>query len=372
VIVFFYRLFKGNMLRLLFLLFCLLFKISAASSATSYIEKDFDESMCKNDSVTYNLMRRGKYSEEYLNFYRDLYNKNIPSKMDYSEKPRIPKIMHKLWIGPRKLPNLYKKYIENCKKLHPNWQHILWTDKEVLELGLDSDLYAQYKKRRSFEAQKDIVLHEVLHKYGGVFMDTDFDCVQKLDELHHKYDFYASLEPGVGWSKVPVQTIAIVGSKPGNKIFKDSLAKAQMLYFGLERESEPGLLDKLRIFFKSLNPLDNKDIIDKILFGINGFKVKDKELYDYCAEIVNSPLCKDRAARFIMMHSLASAFKDEYKDGDKSIVFPASYFNSVFPRSIKKYSLLDRVFMIKLKLKDDPYCFDSIKPETIAIQDFND
>lgn len=360
------------MLRFLFLLFFALCNNSIAYSSTNYIEKNFDDAMCKNDSVSYNLMRRGKHSEDYLNFYRDLYNKNLPSKLDHSQKSMIPKIMHKLWIGPHKLPELYKKYIENCKKLHPDWQHVLWTDKEIAKLELDSYLYTKYKQRGNFSAQKDLVLHEVLYKYGGVFMDTDFDCVQTLDELHHKYDFYASLEPGVYWSKVPVQTIAIVGSKPGNPIFKESIAKAKKLYVGLERKSGPGVIDTLGIFFKSLNTPDNRELFSKMRLGINGFKVKDKELYNYCTDMVTSNLCKGRDPRFIMMHSLASSFKDSYKNGDRSIVFPASYFNPVFPRSITYYSLFDIVFMMKLKLIDDPYCFYSIKPETIAIQDFND
>lgn len=336
-----------------FLIFSLSLYISGFSEAytTNYIEKNFDESMCIKDSAIYNLMLRSKYSQEYLNFYRDIYNKNLPSKLPYSKEVRIPKIMHRLWVGHRKMPELYKKYDKNCKKLHPDWQHILWTDKEIDKLKLDK-LYFKYKKRKQYSAQKDVVLHEVLYKYGGVFMDTDFDCLQNFDELHHKYDFYASLEPGVGWSKIPVQTIAIVGSAPGNHVFKKSLLKANLFFKVLLKHTTNG---------KSLSKSR------KVEVGL-----EDAKVLEYCNKLVGKIVCIRPDPRFVMMHSLASAFKSQYREKDKSIVFPASYFNPVFPRSLENYSLFEKLFMIDLKIGPDPYCYNSVKPEAIAVQDFND
>ena len=167
-------------------------------------------------------------------------------------------------------------------------------------------------------------------------MDTDFDCIKKMDELNHKYDFYASLEPPVSWSKIPVQTIAIVASKPKNKILSESLKEAYVTY-------------------KRLNS-------------------QDVDALQYCNEIVaTKAMCAYSFPQFVLMHSLAKTLKEGYKKGDLFIVFPASYFNSVFPRSADNYSLFERIFMVDLKIKkNDPYCFKSIKEESIAVQDFKD
>ena len=160
-------------LRFIILLSAIFLVARAYSYPTSYIEKDFDESMCIQDQAVYGLMLRSKYSKDYLDFYRKLYNANLPSKIPYATKPKIPKIMHRLWIGPKKMPSQYKKYDENCKKLHPDWKHMFWTEKEISKLNIKfKDFYNSYGLSDSpskFSAQKDIVLHEVLYKYGGGF-----------------------------------------------------------------------------------------------------------------------------------------------------------------------------------------------------------
>ena len=56
----------------------------------------------------------------------------------------IPKIIHACWLGKAKMPDDQVKYIEGWKKLHPDYEVILWTD-EMFEKYYDEleDTYTQ-------------------------------------------------------------------------------------------------------------------------------------------------------------------------------------------------------------------------------------
>ena len=43
-------------------------------------------------------------------------------------KPRIPKIIHQMWIGPHEMP---KDMIQTWIDKNPDWEHILWTEEEI-------------------------------------------------------------------------------------------------------------------------------------------------------------------------------------------------------------------------------------------------
>ena len=57
-----------------------------------------------------------------------------------------------------------------------------------------------------------------MYRYGGVYIDTDFECLQPLDIFHYTYDFYTALQP---LDSFFVQLgAALVGARPGHPILK--------------------------------------------------------------------------------------------------------------------------------------------------------
>jgi len=89
----------------------------------------------------------------------------------------IPKIIHQIWIGDQnKRP---QKYIDSWKTKNPNWEHILWTEKNIPELINE----AQYKAINEFPGKADILRYELLYFYGGIFIDADSECIKPLDDL---------------------------------------------------------------------------------------------------------------------------------------------------------------------------------------------
>ena len=45
------------------------------------------------------------------------------------------KIIHQIWLGGE-IPKRYSSYIEKLKKINPNWEYKLWTDKDIDIFGL--------------------------------------------------------------------------------------------------------------------------------------------------------------------------------------------------------------------------------------------
>ncbi len=63
--------------------------------------------------------------------------------------------------------------------LHPGWERCLWTDENRPRLTNES-LF----ERATLPAQRaDILRYEVVLRFGGVYLDTDFECLRNLEPL---------------------------------------------------------------------------------------------------------------------------------------------------------------------------------------------
>lgn len=145
---------------------------------------------------------------EFINKLNDIYKRNNLSQLFLSlpqniqqeilhKKSRIPRIIHQVWFG-KPMPNIYKKWQQILKKIHPGWHFICWTEK-MLEKHFPDGLYNQItfddqQKKNNYASMADIVRYEVVYRYGGIYCDTDILCFEPFDILNQLYDFYASIE----------------------------------------------------------------------------------------------------------------------------------------------------------------------------------
>ncbi len=200
----------------------LVFVLGFKGHPKAIIDADFDNAMGKN-SPEWHQMINDKGSKERLQVLRELYEEVKPSRAVASEEPRIPKIIHQIWLGPKSPPGYYWDYKESWKKFHPDWEYRFWTDKEVQDL--DFDLKDLYNRTPNWGEKSDILRAALLDRFGGLYIDTDFECVKSFDELNYKYDFYAGLEAphnGDITSSAPHVTIsdALIGAAPGHPIIR--------------------------------------------------------------------------------------------------------------------------------------------------------
>lgn len=179
-----------------------------------YIYVPFKKSMENTDSIF-----KEKYSDKknlmLLNKMEKLYEKNNLLKSESSIQPRIPKIIHQIWIGSNPLPEFYKNLIKTWKNKHPTWKYILWTDQEVEKFDLkNKNAYLNAKK---MSEKANILRLEILDRIGGVYIDTDFECLKPLDELNHHYDFYIGIGPNQNLSVI---LNGLIGSIPNHPFIK--------------------------------------------------------------------------------------------------------------------------------------------------------
>jgi mannosyltransferase OCH1-like enzyme len=212
----------------------------SAKDYDGFIEVDFDYSMGIEDITTYKKLFLKTKGLNDLNFFRDLYNKNKPSQKKFSSTPTIPKIIHQVWVGPGEIPAIYKYYQKTCQDLHPDWEYKLWTDKEVNDWDFDNkDLY---NNTRNYAEKSDILRHQLLKDFGGVYIDLDIKCLIPLDPLHYLYDAYFGLEfPTAEWGR-PIIAPGIMASKANHKIVKNILTRIRKSWHKIEEDFDNGLI----------------------------------------------------------------------------------------------------------------------------------
>ncbi len=97
---------------------------------------------------------------------------------------KIPHIIHQTWKN-RDPPSDFKNWSGQCKKLHPTWKFILWTDEDNRNFIKNNypnflSTYDNYDKKIK---RIDAVRYFYLYHYGGVYMDLDFTCLKNMEQL---------------------------------------------------------------------------------------------------------------------------------------------------------------------------------------------
>jgi mannosyltransferase OCH1-like enzyme len=132
----------------------------------------------------------------------------------------IPKLLHQFWVGSP-LPATFRDFAEGWRRLHPDWEYRLWGEGDVPSLR-NRDLYERAAELcPGFEGQlrSDVFRYELLHTYGGVWVDTDFQCFAPLDDILSGVSCFAAWE-----IQGRVANNAILGCEAGHP-FMDRLIR---------------------------------------------------------------------------------------------------------------------------------------------------
>jgi mannosyltransferase OCH1-like enzyme len=157
---------------------------------------------------------------------KERYDRHILHADSLPTEPRIPKIIHQIQLG-NPFPEKYKKIQKTWQTLHPDWVYILWTDKEVEAFGLTNKV--QYDHATNYGEKSDIARYEILYRIGGLYVDTDFECLQPFDIFHYYCDFYA----GLGFGNCFEAFNGLIGCRPGHPIMKYIIDKVgKIKHFG--------------------------------------------------------------------------------------------------------------------------------------------
>lgn len=131
----------------------------------------------------------------------------------------IPKIIHYVWMGGAALPPLEEKCVASWKEHMPDWEYMRW-DETNFDIASAPLYVRQAYEARKFAFVSDYVRLWALEKYGGLYMDVDFEVYRPFDELMDKYAAFAGYE---GSKRKPVMQ-GVLASEPHGAWVKDMLS----------------------------------------------------------------------------------------------------------------------------------------------------
>ncbi len=117
----------------------------------------------------------------------------------------IPRVLHQIWLGGP-MPEKEQRFAESWTRHHPGWERRLWHDGNLPPLR-NQELF---DRAPSWAQKADILRFELLHEYGGIYVDGDFECLRNLEPLLDGVRAFCGREDPVRVSN------ALIGCVPGH------------------------------------------------------------------------------------------------------------------------------------------------------------
>lgn len=249
----------------------------------------------------------------------------------------IPKVIHYCWFGRKPLPELVKQCIESWKKYCPDYEIVQWNEENV-------DLECCDYVKEAYDAKKwafvsDYVRLMIIYKYGGIYLDTDVELVNSLDNLIlHKCflgtESTGNINTGVGF-----------GAEKENRIIKLLLEEYKNQHFYTKKNG----------YDKTPCPVRNTRAIKKIGYTPNKknvWKVEDVAVFpeEYFSPINYETGISNITKNTISIHHYAASWHNQSEE--KKIKILRWCISSFGEKKGKKIAdILSIPYRIKLKFE---------------------
>jgi len=175
----------------------------------------------------------------------------------HCETDQIPKRIHQIWLG-KQIPSLYSAWAETWRLMNNGWEYRLWDEKTILDFSLVNE--RAFRKSKSYGAKTDIARYEILERLGGVYADTDFECLKSFNAIAERCTFFA----GTVFSDVPEINNGLMGSTPGHPLLRcliEALSEPIMTRNTGVILEKSGSYNLTKHFFDNLESLNLTDVI---------------------------------------------------------------------------------------------------------------
>ncbi len=221
--------------------------------------------------------------DKFWEVFSCLYEKHFLTCTDFTQ--RIPKKIHQVWVGGT-VPDSNKRLRDTWIKCHPDWEYKLWGDKDAEEFGMVNEKIFYNLKNNG--AKADVFRYEILFREGGIYADTDFECIRSFNDFLH-----LSFFGGDGYHEAPNTFNGLFGSVPNHPILSSMLQYLKQVEgakdYGLaEILSVTGEKKLTEIFLKYIEKNDDKVVIfpknffypfpPELRFGIRNDTEADRKL----------------------------------------------------------------------------------------------
>ena len=145
----------------------------------------------------------------------------------------IPKKIHYVWVGTKEKPKLVIDCINSWKMILPDYEIIEWNNNSLQ--NIKNDYVSEAYKNKKWAFVSDYLRLYALYHEGGIYLDSDVEITQKIDQFLH-LDFFSGYEV-YGENKRFFPITALMAAQKQNDIIKDLLDEYSNIHF----ETKAGL-----------------------------------------------------------------------------------------------------------------------------------
>lgn len=101
-----------------------------------------------------------------------------------------PRLAHRVWLGPNEPNPEYVDYDRRFREVNPGWRVITWTDELVAWMPLIAQ--AAYDQAPTYVHRADIVLVEMVYRFGGLAFGFDMEPVRNVEKVIGDHDCWCT------------------------------------------------------------------------------------------------------------------------------------------------------------------------------------
>lgn len=141
----------------------------------------------------------------------------------------IPKIIHQTW-RTRWVPERFAAYVASWQSRHPDWEWWLWSDADNRRLirRHARAFLGCYDSYPHPIQRADAVRYFILDRYGGLYVDLDFECLRPIDPLVAGRDCVLSEESrehSHRFGRERIVSNAWMAAEPGHPFFRQVIER---------------------------------------------------------------------------------------------------------------------------------------------------
>jgi len=102
----------------------------------------------------------------------------------------IPKVIHQVWVGDKRIPKHIKEWMQEIKDAHTEYEYYFWHDGNLNKLP--ERLQFIYDSLDQPAMKCDLLRVYLCYTYGGIYLDVDYKLITKLDNLYIYQDIEAA------------------------------------------------------------------------------------------------------------------------------------------------------------------------------------